>query len=91
MARIRAYEETLKFFELKAHKTKINKKRRPYDIAIGALEKQIPVKCECINQVWGTFCEEIWRCPKCHTDAVRSGFYCWSCGQRLDWSGEDDK
>ena len=52
------------------------------------LEKQIPVKCEVINQVWGTFHEEIWRCPKCHKDAVRSGFYCYNCGQRLDWSYE---
>ena len=55
------------------------------DLCKKALEKQIPVKCECITQTWGTFCEEIWRCPKCHKDAVRGGFYCWNCCQRRSW------
>lgn len=56
-----------------------------------AVDKQIPVKCERITETWGSFHEEIWRCPKCRKDAIRGGFYCWNCGQRLDWGDKDGK
>ena len=53
------------------------------EMAVKALEKQIPKKLIHIirnEKVVG------YRCPACTANAVGSGFYCWYCGQALDWS-----
>lgn len=56
------------------------------DTAIKALEKQkkkkvIPtLRDKPYIQIIG------YGCPNCHKDVIGSGFYCWSCGQALDWS-----
>ena len=58
------------------------------NMAIQALEKQIRKKPipitrnEHSNKIIG------YGCPNCHKDIVGSGFYCWSCGQAIDWSEE---
>lgn len=58
------------------------------DIAIEALEKQIPDK-----PLWGYTCKAnntSWRsCPVCHARQHNTHKFCSQCGQALDWS--DDK
>lgn len=46
-------------------------------IALEALEKQMPkkVRAHCL-------------CPLCNKDVIGSGYYCWNCGQRLDWEAD---
>ena len=58
------------------------------NLAISALEKQIPKKpIEVIDEKrW-----EDWACPECRT-LIEGGsvmLHCWNCGQKLDWSVEE--
>ena len=70
------------------------------DLAIKALEKQIPKKIE-IRKATNDDIESelrdfitvkgrICRCPSCrcciHISELK---YCWECGQKLDWSDEE--
>lgn len=59
------------------------------DMAIKALEKQIPKKPERLKG--SLFGEERYyhKCPTCGDPYVDDN-YCPICGQALDWSGEDD-
>lgn len=58
------------------------------ELAIAALEKQIPKK-----PVWNCN-NEVVHCPSCDydlmggidVDSEQDPSYCWECGQRLDWS-----
>ena len=52
-----------------------------YDIAIEALEKQIPKKPD-IEKFWGY---DDLMCPNCKGYKIRKPNYCSSCGQHLDW------
>ena len=60
------------------------------EIAIQALEKQIPMKPYHISQVDYNDNANV-ECPICHSttdyafNVIKSG-YCWNCGQKLDWS-----
>lgn len=61
------------------------------DIAISALEKQIPKKVNISlkgTTDWNTKCH----CPNCHS-MVLHGKYCFNCGQALDFNsnGSDTK
>ena len=71
------------------------------EIAINTLEKQIPKKIE-IRKATNDDIESelrdfitvkgrICRCPSCrcciHISELK---YCWECGQKLDWSDEDE-
>lgn len=49
------------------------------EMAVNALKKQEPMKVQphCI-------------CPACGKDVVGSGFYCWNCGQHLNWEDDDN-
>jgi len=54
------------------------------DLAIQALEKQIPKKLETNDE------KDYWNCPNCKFDFMGCGLeespkYCYECGQRLDW------
>ena len=54
------------------------------DIAISALEKQIPKKVNISlkgTTDWNTKCH----CPNCHS-MVSHGKYCYNCGQALDFN-----
>ena len=53
----------------------------PLRLAIKALEKQIPKKPT--NNIWTHY-----RCPVCMK--LVNSRYCGTCGQRLDWSDEDE-
>ena len=59
-------------------------------MAYKAVEKQIPRKL--IHITRNEHCEKIigYGCPACKTDVTGSGFYCWKCGQALDWSENDE-
>lgn len=53
------------------------------EIAINALEKQIPKKVNISlkgTTGWNTKCH----CPNCHS-MISHGKYCSNCGQALDW------
>lgn len=61
------------------------------DIAISAIEKQIPKKINISlkgTTDWNTKCH----CPNCHS-MVLHGKYCFNCGQALDFNsnGSDTK
>ena len=58
-----------------------------HNIAISALEKQIPKKVNISlkgTTGWNTKCH----CPNCHS-MVSHGKYCSNCGQALDWSDSE--
>ena len=63
------------------------------EIAIQALEKQIPKKPYHISQVDDNDNANV-ECPMCHAttdysvNVIKRG-YCWKCGQLLDWSDEE--
>ena len=76
------------------------KRAEAIDVAISALEKQIPKKIE-IRKATNDDIESelrdfitvkgrICRCPSCrcciHISELK---YCWECGQKLDWSDEE--
>ena len=67
--------------------------RESIDMAIKALEKQIPKKPiveykntnDCITEIE-------WKCPICGTNYIElapCGEWCNYCGQKLDWSDEE--
>ena len=63
------------------------------EVAIKALEKQIPKKPYHISQVDDNDNANV-ECPMCHAttdysvNVIKRG-YCWKCGQLLDWSDEE--
>ncbi len=79
----------------------VYKNRKMYaELAIQALEKQIPKKLEIRNATCADIESElrdfittqgkICRCPTCKDNICISGIkYCWYCGQKLDWSEEE--
>ena len=53
------------------------------DMAIDALEKQIPKEVVIKKIDEGI---EMFYCPRCHVRFIRTGMkYCGECGQALDW------
>ena len=61
-----------------------------YDIAIKALEKQIPKKPKKI-EAEGFRYTDVYRCPLCGGNFSGTGIadYCYHCGQKLDWSDRE--
>lgn len=60
------------------------------NIALPALERQIPVKVECKDSFYNDNTHEvahIGRCSKCWHPCAE-GEYCPKCGQKLDWGEE---
>ena len=72
------------------------KRAEALDIAIQALEKQIPKKT-IMKQYFEDLEEEYWCCPTCGkilTDRIPADnktfyFHCMNCGQKFDWSDEE--
>ena len=69
------YEQALKFFKAKPDQYN--------EIAIKAIEKQIPKKIVLKPKDWGyiRFAEY---CPSCGEYSEAAKYYCDNCGQRLD-------
>jgi len=74
-------------------------KKRFYDLAISALEKQIPKKPEekilirQDNYNDGTNIPRYdWWCSNCHSETMGTNliYYCPTCGQAIDWGNEDE-
>lgn len=70
------------------------KAHEAFEVAIEALEKQIPKKCEIYTAIQPrmTYDDEVdvYECPNCGThigvaDENNQYSYCWDCGQKLDW------
>lgn len=60
------------------------------NIALPALERQIPVKVECKDSFYDSYTNEvahIGHCPRCWHSCAE-GEYCPKCGQKLDWREE---
>ena len=75
------YEEAIKamrFYKEKLYNGIFNQFIAAFDVAISALEKQIPKKPE--NREGTTY----FYCPCC--DSNNAYEYCGDCGQALDWS-----
>lgn len=88
--------EAIKFMKLFREEWDKNSKTenaKASDIAIQALEKQIPKKPYHISPVDDNDNANV-ECPICHcaTDyainVIKKG-HCWKCGQLLDWSDEE--
>lgn len=71
--------------------------KEPLQLAISALEKQIPKKAEKLtagepikigNITFGKG-TSIYECPGCGTLIARHYVYCNGCGQAIDWSVEE--
>lgn len=60
------------------------------DIAIEALEKQLPKKVDIMDYPLGDI---NFRCPVCKSEYIcekeHEHFYCPTCGQKLDWTVEE--
>lgn len=65
-----------------------------YEMAIGALEKQVPMKPNVYKEEYAVH----YKCPKCgcrfvskidgeYVAGTRCYKYCYICGQRIDWEG----
>ena len=77
--------ESLKYIKLFREEWDVNSKTKnaeALDVAIKALEKQIAKKPidRCMFK----------ECPDCHEIEIQYCNYCPTCGQKLDWSDEDD-
>ena len=61
-------------------------------MCIEALEKQIAKKPKKI-EVEGYRYTDTYRCPTCEGNFSGTGiaYYCYRCGQKLDWSVEDEQ
>ena len=66
------FEKAVKEFEDRLRKYKNGEDPLADVLALYALKLQIPKKTK-------------GKCPTCNKDVIGSGFYCWNCGQRLDW------
>lgn len=71
----------------------IIKYREALELAVKALQKQIPMKPNNIKTIFdfsGRYCITKGDCPVCNIEELyKSDFYCNKCGQRLDWKRGD--
>ena len=73
-----------------AQKKRLNEKFAALNVAISALDKQIPKKPISLPD-GHPFYYKIHDCPFCEESVyVAEGEFCPSCGQALDWSDSDD-
>ncbi len=82
--------QAMKFYKAKLYNGIFNDKIGAFDVAISALEKQIPKKAEHDDGVWSI-------CPNCggsvanDSEEAHNGetSYCDHCGQAIDWSDKN--
>ena len=67
--------------------------REALELAVKALEKQIPMKPNNIKSIFdfsGRYYTTEGNCPVCNREKLnKSDFYCNKCGQKLDWGEEN--
>lgn len=74
------------------------KRAEALDMAIKALEKQIPKKPRKTDSYRGVLKRVYaYACPTCHNVCLekymnerQNTTFCWDCGQHLDWSDDDE-
>lgn len=61
------------------------------NVAIKALEKQIPKKVAKVKIPNTSFCKAStrYKCPSCRVTLCSDWNFCFECGQKLDWSEEE--
>ena len=59
------------------------------EMAIKALEKQIPKKVVFCRNLMTKEANTI--CPACKRIVESTNFHCWYCGQKLDWSEQNER
>lgn len=83
-------KRAVKYFKI-TRKNRIGGTSNYSDLAIDALERQIPQKPR-EHYHWGDFTKEEklennqWFCGRCDWQIGEEDNYCNECGQRLDWS-----
>ena len=81
------YEEALQLLrESKKYWARIHPIYKAHDVAIEALEKQIPKKPLLVPD--GKSKIHTFKCPTCDQAMYRVRMFCDDCGQALDWSDE---
>jgi hypothetical protein len=61
-----------------------------FEMAISALEKQIPKKVKQYNDKSIFIYEGVFYCPSCQENVSMDDVYCCQCGQSLDWEEENE-
>lgn len=71
--------------------------RKALERAVKALKKQIPRKVNNLSEIYLDFgvgkkikVSAYGNCPNCNYNIDIASKYCTRCGQKLDWSEEDD-
>lgn len=69
--------------------------REALELAVKALQVQIPMKPNNIKSILdfsGRYYTTKGNCPVCNSEGLyKSDFYCNKCGQKLDWSEQNDR
>ena len=63
---------------------------KAFDLAISALEKQIPKKAKQYNDKSIFIYAGVFYCPSCQENVSMDDVYCCQCGQSLDWEVENE-
>ena len=85
MTESEAINEFKERYNIPDYKEHIPEYYEAMDMAIKALEKQIPKKPKTDNRYI------MYICPYCNDFVKVSHNYCQNCGQKLDWSDNNDK
>lgn len=83
-----ASQKQIEIFEkmFPSQKSSARSDKEAFEIAIEALEKQIPKKT-----LWGGTNNASWRsCPECHSRENKTHKYCSQCGQKLSWESDTE-
>lgn len=67
-----------------------SKIKESINLAIQALEKQIPKKVKQYNDKSIFIYEGVFYCPSCQENVSMDDVYCCQCGQSLDWEVENE-
>ena len=91
------FEQALFYFKHRRNEVQLMEE----ECAIAALEKQIPKKIKVLESVGNIPGMQECYCPNCGQLVAKlydceifvcvKGNYCYSCGQALDWSVEEEK
>ena len=89
------YEEAIEYL-MEPFGKSVETHKEAVEIAVTALEKQIPLRPVGDNNGgYPEYFEEWIECPKCgepipeYTEENETTCYCLGCGQKLDWSSEN--
>ena len=87
--------QAMLFYKEKLYNGIFKEKIDAFDVAISALEKQIPKKPtpqivkggkRLIGNGWWCNGTTVYKCPCCNSWITQTYKYCIDCGQALDWS-----